>query len=97
MFQLLWSDTVEQIKQHSPYFSGDPERPEFERAVEELERVLQEGMVHSEKQPVSIATLSDQSSRRQWRELERVLQEGMVRSKKQPADCVLRKVTAHCS
>jgi hypothetical protein len=55
LFQLLWSDTVEQIRQHSPHSSDDPERPEFETAVEELERVLQEGMVRSKKQPASIA------------------------------------------
>jgi hypothetical protein len=54
-FQLLWSDAVETIRQHSPHSSDDPERPEFERAVEELERVLQEGIVRSNKQPVSIA------------------------------------------
>jgi hypothetical protein len=55
LLQLLWSDTVETIRQHSPHSSHDPERLEFERAVEELERVLQEGIVRSNKQPASIA------------------------------------------
>jgi hypothetical protein len=55
LVQVLWSDTIETIKQHSPHSPDDPERPVFERAVEELERVLQEGMVRSNKQPVSIA------------------------------------------
>jgi hypothetical protein len=55
LFQLLWSDTVEQIKQHSPHSDDDPERPELERAVEELERVLQDGMIRSNKKPASIA------------------------------------------
>jgi hypothetical protein len=49
LFQLLWSDTVEQMKRHSPHSTDDPERPEFERSVEELERVLQEVMVRSRK------------------------------------------------
>jgi hypothetical protein len=38
LFELLWSGTVEQLKRHSAYSADDPERPEFEKAVEELEK-----------------------------------------------------------
>jgi len=55
LFELLWSGTVEQLKQHSLQSSDDPERPEFERAVQELDRVLQEEIVRSKKQLFSIA------------------------------------------
>jgi len=55
LFELLWSGTVEQLKQHNLYSSDDPERPEFERAVKELESVLQEAIVRSKKQQFSIA------------------------------------------
>jgi len=55
LFELLWSGTVEQLKRDSAYSSGDPERPEFERAVEELERALREAIVRSKKQGVTIA------------------------------------------
>ena len=58
LFELLWSGTVEQLKQlkrHSAYSADDPERPEFERAVEELESALQEAIVRSKKQHFSIA------------------------------------------
>ena len=54
LFELLWCSTVEQLKQHGLY-SSDPERPEFERAVEELDRVLQEAIVRSKEQHFSIA------------------------------------------
>jgi len=54
LFELLWSGTVEQLKRDSAY-SDDPERPEFERAVEELERALQEAIVRSKKQRFAIA------------------------------------------
>ena len=50
LFELLWSGTVEQLKWDSPYSSDDPKRPEFERAVEELERALQQAIVRSKKQ-----------------------------------------------
>jgi len=46
---------VEELKQHRPHSSDDPERPEFERAVEELDRVLQYAIVRSKKQLFSIA------------------------------------------
>ena len=55
LFDLLWSGTVEQLKQHSPHSSDDPERPEFERAVEDLETVLRKAIVRSKKQHFSIA------------------------------------------
>jgi len=55
LFELLWSGTVEQLKQHNPHSSDDPERPEFERAVKELESVLQEAIVRSKKPHFSIA------------------------------------------
>ena len=55
LFGLLWSGTVEQLKRHSAYSADDPERPEFERAVEELERTLQDAIVRSKKQRFAIA------------------------------------------
>src|SRR5258706_9523492 len=55
LFELLWSGTVEQLKRHSAYSADDPERPEFERAVEELERALQEAIVRAKKQRFAIA------------------------------------------
>ena len=54
LFELLWSGTVEQLKRHSSYLD-DPEQPGFERAVEELENALQEGIVRSKKQLFTIA------------------------------------------
>jgi len=54
LFELLWSGTVEQLKRHSAD-SSDPERPEFEKAVEELEMELQEAIVRSKKQRFAIA------------------------------------------
>ena len=55
LFELLWSGTVERLKRHSAYSPDDPERPEFERAVEELERVLQDVIVCSKKRRFVIA------------------------------------------
>jgi hypothetical protein len=55
LFELLWSGTVEQLKRHSVYSADDPERAEFERAVEELERALQRAIVRSRKQCFTIA------------------------------------------
>ena len=57
LLELLWSGTVEQLKRDSAsaYSADDPERPEFERAVEELERALQEAIVRSKKQRFAIA------------------------------------------
>ena len=55
LFELLWSGTVEQLKRHSPCSSHDPKRPEFSRAVEELERALQEAIIRSKKQRFVVA------------------------------------------
>jgi len=55
LFELLWSGTVEQLKRHSAYSADDPERPDFEKAVEELEKALQEAIVRSKKQRFAIA------------------------------------------
>jgi hypothetical protein len=54
LFGLLWSGTVERLKRHNAYSSDDPERPEFEKAVEELEMALQESIVCSKKQTFTI-------------------------------------------
>ena len=55
LFELLWSGTVEQLKRHSAYSADDPERPDFEKAVEELEKALQEAIIRSKKQRFAIA------------------------------------------
>jgi len=55
LFELLWSGTVEQLKRHSAYSADDPERPDFEKAVDELEKALQEAIVRSKKQRFAIA------------------------------------------
>jgi hypothetical protein len=54
-FELLWSGTIEQLKRHSAYSADDPERPEFEKTVGELETALQEAIVRSKKQRFAIA------------------------------------------
>ena len=48
LFEILWSGTVEQLKQLCPHSADDPEQSEFERA-EELERVLEEGILRSKE------------------------------------------------
>ena len=55
LFGLLWSGTVEELKRHSPYSSDDPERPEFEKVVEELERSLRDTIVRPRNQHITIA------------------------------------------
>ena len=55
LFELLWSGTVEQLKRNSAYSYDDPERPKFERAVEELEMTLKGAIVRSRKQRFTIA------------------------------------------
>ena len=55
LFELLWSGTVEQLKRHIEYTADDPERPEFESALQELEGALQEAIVRSKKQCFAIA------------------------------------------
>jgi len=54
LFGLLWSGTIEQLKRDSAT-SDDPERPEFERAVKELETALQGAIIRSKKQRVALA------------------------------------------
>ena len=55
LFELLWSGTVEQLKRHIAHTADDPERPEFEKVLKELEVVLQESIVRSKKQRFAIA------------------------------------------
>ena len=55
LFELLWSGTVEQLKRLVAHTADDPERPEFERALKELEGVLQEAILRSKKQRFTIA------------------------------------------
>ena len=55
VFEFLWSGTVEHLKRDGPYSPDHPERPEFERAVEELEIELQEAILRSKKPHFSIA------------------------------------------
>ena len=55
LFELLWSGTVEQLKRHIASTANDPERPELERALQELEGALQEAIVRSKKQCFAIA------------------------------------------
>lgn len=55
LFELLWSGTIEQLKKRDAGSSDDPERPEFEKALVELERALQEAIVRSKKQRFAIA------------------------------------------
>jgi len=56
LFELLWRGIVEHLRKHSAYSSDDPERPEFERVVEKLDRVLQGAIVHLKKQQFTIAS-----------------------------------------
>ena len=55
LFELLWSGTVEQLRQLIAYTADDLERPEFERSLKELEGALQEAIVRSKKQRFTIA------------------------------------------
>jgi hypothetical protein len=55
LIELLWSGTVDQLKRHRAYTSDDPERPEFEKALEGMERVLQEEIVSMKEQHFTIA------------------------------------------
>jgi len=54
LFELSWSGTAEHLRKHSAY-SDDPERAEFERVVEKLDRALQGAIVHLEQQQFTIA------------------------------------------
>jgi len=55
LFELLWSGTIEQLKKRDVDSSDDPERPDFEKALVELEKALQEAIVRSKKQRFAIA------------------------------------------
>ena len=55
LFELLWSGTIEQLKKRDADSGDDPERPEFEKALVELEKALQEAIVRSKKQRFAIA------------------------------------------
>ena len=56
LFGLLWSGTIEQLKKRDADPNGDdPERPDFEKALAELEKMLQEAIVRSKKQRFAIA------------------------------------------
>jgi hypothetical protein len=56
LFELLWSGTIEQLKKRDVDPTGDdPERPDFEKALVELEKALQEAIVRSKKQRFAIA------------------------------------------
>ena len=55
LFELLWSGTIEQLKKRGADTADDPERPEFEKALVELEKGLQEAIVRSKKQRFAIA------------------------------------------
>ena len=55
LFELLWSGTIEQLKKRDAGSNNDPERPDFEKALVELERALQEVIVRSKKQRFAIA------------------------------------------
>ena len=55
LFELFWSGTIEQLKRRDVNDGDDPERPEFERTVLELEKALREVIVRSRKQRFAIA------------------------------------------
>ena len=55
LFELFWSGTIEQLKTRDVNSGNDPERPEFEKALLELEKVLLEVIVRSKKRRFAIA------------------------------------------
>ena len=56
LFELLWSGTIEHLKKRDADPTGnDPERQDFEKALMELEKALQEAIVRSKKQRFAIA------------------------------------------
>ena len=55
LFELFWSGTIEQLKKHDVNSSDDPEQPEFEKALLDLEKALQEAIVRSKKRRFAIA------------------------------------------
>ena len=54
LFELLWGGAVEQLKGDSPHSFDDPERPEFERTLGELERGLKKAIVRLREQRFTI-------------------------------------------
>ena len=55
LFGLFWSGTVEQLKKRDMNPSDDPEHTDFEKALMELEKVLQEAIIRSKKRRFVIA------------------------------------------
>jgi hypothetical protein len=55
LFELFWSGTIEQLKKRDVNSSDDPEQPDFEKAMQELEKALQETIVRSKKRRFAIA------------------------------------------
>jgi hypothetical protein len=66
LFELLWTNTVEQLKRHGSGWSlaensgecrapTDPERTEFQRDLGELEKTLQEAIMRAKKQRFAIS------------------------------------------
>ena len=55
LFELLWCGMIEQSKRRDVDYGDDPERPEFEKALLELEKALREVIVRSKKRRFAIA------------------------------------------
>ena len=55
LFELFWSGTIEQLKKRDVNSGDDPEHRDFEKALMELEKALQEAIVRSKKRRFAIA------------------------------------------
>ena len=55
LFELFWSGTIEQLKKRDVNSGDDPEHTDFEKALMELEKALQEAIVRSKKRRFAIA------------------------------------------
>ena len=55
LFELFWCGMIEQLKRRDVDYGDDPERPEFEKALLELEKALREVIVRSKKRRFAIA------------------------------------------
>ena len=55
LFELFWSGTIEQLKKRDVNSADDPEQADFEKALLELEKALQEAIVRSKKRRFAIA------------------------------------------
>ena len=55
LFELFWSGTIEQLKKRDVNSADDPEQADFEKALQELEKALQEAIVRSKKRRFAIA------------------------------------------